>query len=119
MAKKKKETLIKEDFEKLQMIFKNIDKDKYDVVSPLIERACFMKKTLQELEEDINKNGAVICLINGNGIESIKESPASKVYNTMIGKYSTVISQLCNLFPKDQKLPSDDELINFMNGKHK
>lgn len=115
MAKKKKETLIKEDFEKLQMIFKNIDKDKYDVVSPLIERACFMQKTLQDLEEDINKQGAIICCINGNNIETIKENPSSKVYNTMIGKYSTVISQLCNLFPKEQKIDDDDDLLDFIN----
>lgn len=73
-----------------------------------------MAVTLQELQDRINLDGAVIDYINGNGFNTINEHPAQKSYNTLINRYTTVIKQLTDLASKDIPKNERDELLEFI-----
>ena len=102
---KEKERKIKREISKLRKIYKNISEDKMKLCENLIKNAAFMSATLEELQDIINKDGAVIDSKNGNGFEVTQEHPAQKSYNQMVSKYSGVIRQLCELLP-DSKTES-------------
>ncbi|MBQ0100695.1 MAG: hypothetical protein KBS39_04235 [Lachnospiraceae bacterium] len=84
---------------KLKRIFKNIGKDKKLLTMNLIRNAAFMAVTLEDLQEDVKANGAVVRGTNGNGFDVTQESPAQKSYNVMINRYASVIKQLGDLLP--------------------
>lgn len=109
-----KEEQIKEEEKRLLKIFINLDKDKKAINQKLISNAAFMAVTLQELQDRINKDGAVINYVNGNGFDTINEHPAQKSYNTMINRYTTVIKQLTDLVSKDIPKDEKDELLEFL-----
>lgn len=119
MATKKeltKDEKIKAEEKRLNEIFKNLDKDKKAINQKLISNAAFMAVTLEYLQEQINKEGAVVKAINGNGFEVISEHPAQKSYNTMINRYTTVIKQLTDLADSDIAPEEKDELLEFIKG---
>lgn len=94
-----KDRQIKKEISKLKRIFKDIAPNKKTLCEKLIQNAAFMAVTLEELQEQINEEGSVIKSINGNGFETVQEAPASKAYNTMINRYTSVIKQLQDLLP--------------------
>lgn len=112
----KDEKILKE-IEKLNGIFANIAVDKKELCAKLIQNAAFMSVTLEELQEKINTEGAVMNFVNGNGFETIQEHPAQKSYNTMINRYSAVIRQLSDLLPdskQDAVLNAGEALAAFV-----
>ena len=66
-----------------------------------------MEVTLEELQARVNKDGAIIETINGNGFAVLLENPAQKSYNTMIRNYNTIIKTLTEIIPVAD---TDDEL---------
>lgn len=99
---------------RLMKIFNHLDKDRLTINQKLINNAAFMGVTLQNLQTRINKDGAVIDFVNGNGFETINEHPAQKSYNTMINRYTVVIKQLTDLLNKDTVKDDKDELLEFL-----
>lgn len=117
MAAKKELSIdgrIKAEELRLNRIFKNIDPAKKSVNQQLISNAAFMAITLQDLQRQVNREGAVITLVNGNGFETTMEHPAQKSYNTMINRYTAVIKQLTDLVNKDQPKEPVDKLLEFL-----
>jgi hypothetical protein len=109
-----KDEQITEELKRLEKIFAGIDSHKKQVNKKLIANAAFMAVTLQELQERINLDGAVMNYVNGNGIESLQEHPAQKSYNTMINRYTAIMKQLTDLLDtKDQK-SDHDTLMEFI-----
>lgn len=94
-----KQERINKELQILKKIFKDIPEDKKRLAANLIQNAAFMTITLQDLQEQINNEGAILTSINGNGFEVTSEHPAQKSYNTMINRYSSVIKQLNELLP--------------------
>lgn len=100
MAKVEKDKRIRKEKNKLNKLFKEIPEDKKKMVAGLIERAAFMKATLEDLEEEVNRDGATVLMENGKQIMRI-ENPAQKSYNTMINRYSSVMKQLNDLHDRE------------------
>ena len=100
MTKLSKDTRIKKEKNKLNKLFKEISTDKRKMVDGLIERAAFMRATLEDLEEEVNREGATVLMENGKQVMRI-ENPAQKSYNTMINRYSSVMKQLNDLHDKE------------------
>lgn len=98
-------TRIKAEKDKLNKIFADIPENKKKLCAKLIENAAFMAVTLEDLQEIVNEEGAIITAKNGNGFDITQEHPAQKSYVGMLAKYSSVINQLHNLLP-DQKSES-------------
>lgn len=82
----------------------------------LCEQAAFMQITLAELAERIRTEGAVITAKNGNGFDILQENPAKKAYDTMVGRFNSVIASLDKIASKESRGASD-ELMDFISGR--
>lgn len=109
-----KDDKIKQEFEKYLDIFTDIAEDRKPFVEKQCQQLAFMSNTLQELQDKVKKEGAVIESTNGNGFTTYNEHPAQKSYNTMIKNYNATIKALIDLLPKEQK--DNDELLEFISG---
>jgi len=107
---------INAEIKKLKTIFKDIQKDKKDTVTSLINNASFMMITLEDLQKDINENGAVSEYKNGENQFGTKKSPEVDIYNTMIKNHMNIIKQLTELLPKDVQKEVDDGFDSFTSG---
>lgn len=111
-----KEKEIKKEIGRLKRILKDIEKNKKLSAEGLIHEAAFMRVTLQELKEDINKKGAIDEMPQGD-YSILRESPAVKTYNTMIQRYTTVCKELFSLLPKELPKVEDDGFEDFVINK--
>ncbi len=103
------------ELKKLKKIFKNIPKDKKNLVEKLIETAAFMSVELKLLEEHISKYGVSEEYQNGKEQHGTKMSTEASAYNTMVKNYTSIIKQLIELLPDG--LPGTKEgnaLMNFV-----
>ena len=77
----------------------------------LIDKAEFMEKILQEMQDKIQDNGVVTEMCQGAySIE--RANPALQAYNNTIKNYNSTIKQLNDMLPKIEK-PKDDGFDNF------
>lgn len=121
MAKKKEltrdERILKEE-RRLKKIYKDIDKDKIGIVEGLIQRAAYMRVTLEDWERDIMENGHIEMFTQSEKTAPYeRERPVARLYNTMNKNYQSIINQLSNLLPKDTGGGEDDGFDNFVNSR--
>lgn len=102
---------IKKEFSRLKRIFKNIEKDKYDTCIKLIENAAFMTVQMEDMRMRINVEGVTIKYQNGENQFGYKKSPDVETYNSFVKQYTSIIKQLCDLFPRSIEI-NDDELYS-------
>lgn len=116
MSKKKKvskDTLVKREVTRLTNLFKDIERVRRLSSKGLIEEAAFMKATLGELKEEIDKAGPIDEMPQGE-YSILREHPALKSYNTMVQRYTNTINQLINLLPKEVQKEVDDGFEDFL-----
>lgn len=111
MTEKEKDKLINQEIDELTKITKDVTQDKRTYIDRLINQAAFMYATLQELQDTLNKDGAIELFEQGKQ-KMLREHPAAKTYNTMIKNYSSIIKQLSELTPKKEQ--AQDELQAFL-----
>lgn len=109
-----REKKIKQEINRIKKLYKDLEKDKVKVVEGLITEASFMKLTLQELREDLFKNGMTELYENGPQVVN-RERPETKIYSTMIQRYSNVMKQLIDYMPEEEQKEENDELKEFLN----
>lgn len=112
-----KEERISLEIKKLNRLFTKIDVKTKKAVQYLIKNAAFMAITLEDLQETINTNGIVSEYQNGENQWGTKKSPEVEIYNTMIKNYASVVKQLTDLLPKQDKPVEDDGFDEFVKGK--
>lgn len=110
--KKEIDKAIKVEMKRLDNIFKSLDEDKRNVAEGLISEVAFMRVTLKGLKDDINENGAIDEMPQGE-YSILRQSPSVQVYNAMIQRYNTIYKDLFSLLPKDEGVFVDDEFENF------
>lgn len=111
MEKIKKEKISAE-LRKFKGFCRNLSKDRKNIAIKLCQKAAFMEVTLEDLQDRINKEGAIVEAVNGNGFKVKSENPAQKTYNTMIKNYNATIKSLVDLMPEGAS--ANDELIGFI-----
>ena len=117
-SEEEKEKKIKTELNKIKKKFKEIPSDKKDFYLGLMQRAAFMKITLEELELIMNRDGAVEWF--EQGVQKMwRESPSAKVYNQMIRNYQNTLKQLEAILPDDKSkvVESDDGFNSFVQAK--
>ena len=118
MTKLDKDRRITEETKDLLVIFKDMPDDKARLTGHLIQNAAFMAVTLEDLQEDIKKNGALLKCQSGNGFYTVKDNPAQKAYATMVSRYLSVINTLLEMLPNNQeKKDSTARLVDFIGSK--
>lgn len=117
MSKKKevdKDTLVNREINRLTKLFQDIDRNKRLTAKGLIEEAAYMRVTLAELKEEIDKHGPIDEMPQGD-YSILREHPALKAYNTMVQRYTNIIDKLTNLHPKEEaKKEVDDGFEDFV-----
>lgn len=109
-----KEKQIKKEISKLRKLFRALPKEKQKAIEGLIQEAAFMRVTLEEARYIIDREG-VLELFEQGSQRFLREHPATKVYNTMINRYSAVCKQLFDMVPDaDDAKKAEDELIAFV-----
>ena len=109
----KDERIMKEE-KRLKRIYKNINKDKKAIIDGLIQRAAYMRITLEDYEKDINEKGYIEMFTQSEKTDPYeRERPVARLYNTMNKNYQNIIKQLTDLLPKDvAKAVEDDDGFN-------
>ncbi|MEG2740256.1 hypothetical protein, partial [Clostridium sp.] len=98
---------------KIKKLYKDFDKDKIKVLDGLITDSAFMKISLEEIREDLIKNGFTELFVQGTQ-EFNRERPEVKIYTTLFQRYSNVMKQLIDLLPDEEKKEQKDELLEFL-----
>ena len=111
-----KEKAIKKEVLRIKRIFKEIDKNKKAAAEGLIQEAAFMRVTLADLKAQVNENGPVDEMEQGD-YSILREHPALKSYNTMVQRYAMVWKTLNDLLPKDIPKVEDDGFDNYLVSK--
>ena len=118
MDKKKeltKDERIKKEERRLKRIYKNIDKDNKAIIEGLIQRAAYMRVTLEDWEKDIMENGYYEMFTQSEKTDPYeRERPVARLYNTMNKNYQSLIKQLSDLVPKEVKVVEDDGFKDFI-----
>lgn len=110
MARKKKITENSE-IERLNEIYKSLPKNQFAVVQGLIVEAARLRVRLEELWQDICKNGETEMFSQGkDAVPYERERPVSRTYTATNKSYQAIIKQLNDLCPPDQVM---DELEEF------
>ena len=122
---KQRKNKIKNELQRLNDIFVDIETNKKKTVEKLIEDAAFMAVTLEETRKIIARDGVIEPYQNGENQKGNKKSSAVEVYDKMVNTYSRVIKQLCDLIPAKIEFNTDteedpaEELLAFVNGLKK
>lgn len=118
MSKKKlsKDERIRKEFLKLRRSFKEMEKDKKNLTDGLINRAAFMRITLEDYEKDINEKGSIEMFSQGDQKPYERARPVMQFYNTTNKNYQSIIKQLVDLLPDEKQ---DTTLKDIVNGLQK
>jgi len=110
-----KDARIKKEELRLRRIYKKIDKDNKAIIDGLIQRAAYMRITLEDWEEDIDENGYFEMFTQSEKTDPYeRERPVIRLYNSMNKNYQTIIRQLSDLVPKYEPTPKEDGFEDFV-----
>lgn len=109
-----KEKNIKQEINRIKKLYKDFPKEKSKVLEGLINESAFIKISLEELRDNLLKNGFTEVFEQGEQRFN-RERPEVKIYTTFIQRYSNVMKQLIDLLPVEVKKEEADELLKFLN----
>src|SRR5690606_30743911 len=102
---------IESELTRLREVFADIPEDKQRIADGLMQEAAFMRVTLEETREIIDREGVIERFEQG-AQKFLREHPATKVYASLINRYSAVVKQLIDLLPDGDKQKTEaDELM--------
>lgn|SRR5699024_4023388 len=107
-----KEKRINDEKTRLTDIISGLPDERQSIAEGLIDEIAFMRATLKDLKDDINANGAVDEMPQGD-YSIMRESPAVKTYNTMVQRYNGSCKELFSLLPKETVNDIDSEFDDF------
>lgn len=103
-----KEELINEEYERLAEAFHDLSDNQKILAEGLLKEAAFIRVTMKELKEYINKEGVKEKYKNGQNQYGYKDSTEAKYYDRLVVDYSRIIKQLNDMLPKNDKPKADD-----------
>lgn len=92
-------------------IFQGMDPNKLAVVKSIIERLAFLTVNLQDLEEDLLRDGWVEEYTNGANQSGIKKSAAADVHISLTKNLNALTKQLLELVPAAQRKSKLEEMM--------
>lgn len=90
---------VKAEQERLLSIFSDLDENELQVAEGLINQACFMLVTLEDLQKSIAESGTVGTYQNGEHQSGTKQSAELQAYNQTLRSYNAVIGKLLKIVP--------------------
>ena len=113
-----KQKRIKKEVNRLKKLFKDIDENKKELVFTTIEDVGFMTITMQDLREQIIREGTTVEYKNGANQYGTKQSPDAQLYLQLSQKQTQAMKILVDCLPKNTvtKVVSDG-FEEFVNGR--
>ena len=105
----------KREIRRLRKLLAEIPPDKLKAAEGLIQEAAFMRLTLDETRHIIDREGVLENFEQGSQ-RFIREHPATKVYGTLINRYTVVCKSLADLIPGKPSPKDGDPLAAFLQG---
>ena len=99
------EERVKKEAGRLRRVFRELEAGRKKATEGLIQRAAFMRVSLEDLEEDLRENGFTEEFSQGDQEPYDRERPAARIYNSMNTSYQKIIKQLADLLPKEAAKP--------------
>ena len=114
-----KQKRIKKEVSRLKRLFKEIDENKKKLVFTTIDDVAFMTITMQDLREQIIRDGTTVEYKNGENQYGIKQSPDAQLYLQLSQKLTQAMKILVDCLPKKTKesLQKQDDFDDFVNGR--
>lgn len=113
-TQEEKEKLIKKEVLKLKAFFEDLGEGQAEIANRLIEEAAFLKVTLTDLKETINREGTETTYQNGATQWGTKRSPAFENYINANKQHSSIMKQLNEMLPGDGVNADARELLDFI-----
>lgn len=93
MADLDQEKRIKRELTKFRRFIKDLESEDQNMAMNMVSELAFMKVTLEDLKEEVNVNGVVTEMPQGE-YSITRENPALKSYTTVIQRYNATLKQL-------------------------
>lgn len=114
-----KQKRIKKEVSRLKRLFSKIDENKKKLVHTTIEDVAFLTITMQDLREQIVRDGTTVEYKNGENQYGTKQSPDAQLYLQMSQKLTQAMKILLECLPKIEKpLERNDGFEDFINGRN-
>lgn len=114
----KEKRILKEERRLKKIFSENDGNKKFQAALGLIQRAAYMRITLEDYEEDILINGSVEKFSQSENQDPYdRKRPVVDLYNTMNTQYAKTIKQITDLLPEND-IASKNELLDFINCKN-
>jgi len=109
---------IKKEITRLKKLFKEIDKNKIQLVNSTIEDVAFLTISMQDLRENIIRDGTTVTYKNGENQYGVKQNPDAQLYLQMSQKHTQSVKILLDCMPKTlQPAIKDDGFMDFVIGR--
>jgi hypothetical protein len=106
---------IKKEVSRLRRLFSKIDKNKKSLVFTTIDDIAFMTITMQDLREQIIREGTTAKYKNGENQWGTKQSPDAQLYLQLSQKQTQAMKILIDCLPKtDKPVEKDDGFDKFV-----
>lgn len=103
---------------RLKRLFSEIDEKKKKLVFSTIDDIAFMTITMQDLRENIIRDGTTVEYKNGENQYGTKQSPDAQLYLQFSQKQTQAMKILVDCMPKQEKpVRKDDGFNDFVNGR--
>lgn len=99
-----KQKRIKKEEARLKRLFSKIDENKKKLVFTTIADVAFMTITMQDLRENIIREGTTVEYKNGENQYGTKQSPDAQLYLQMSQKLTAATKILIDCMPKTEKV---------------
>lgn len=110
-----KQDRIKKEERRLKRLFSEIDETKKKLVFATISDVAFLTITMQDLRENINRDGTTCEYKNGENQYGTKQSPDAQLYLQMSQKLTAAMKILVDCLPKTtQNQEKDDGFDDFV-----
>ena len=100
---RQKKKLIAAELKKLITLFSPLGEKEREFLQPLLENAAFMRVTLDELQQEINRTGSVDSYQNGAAQHGVKISANIQAYNALMKTYHALMDKLLLRLPADDR----------------
>lgn len=115
-----KQKRVKKEVARLKRLFKEIDENKKKLVLSTIDDVAFMSITMQDLRENIIRDGTTAEYKNGENQYGTKQSPDAQLYLQFSQKQTQAMKILQDCLPKTKAVEvveKDDGFDEFVGGR--
>lgn len=111
---------INKELRRLKKLFGEIDENKKKLVQATMEDVAFLTVTMQDLRENINRDGTTVEYKNGENQYGTKQSPDAQLYLQMSQKQTQAMKILVDCMPKAARVDpvnKEDDFDDFVSSR--